>query len=365
MPRFLQISNFYPDYLGDFYAARPHLATAPYDVQMNAILDDNFAGAHTFTRALQPHGFETLFVLANNPHMQRAWLKEKGIQIDESAVCLQATLAQIAMFDPDIFYTTDVITFHAGFFRAVKKRPPLIVGWRGFPITAGTDLSFYDLILSSFDRMFTEAKQHGAHQVERFHPGFPEDWAVAHEPRKIEYDVVFSGSVTREHLRRIELLNVIADMSRDPLQGFKFGVFIARDQMLSPLVQSLNQGARWSQDMLRVMRNARITINIDVDSFAGQPPNMRLIEATGAGAFLLTSHHPELAHFFEPGAEIDTFRTPQELLSKIGYYLTFPERADEIALAGQARCMEDHSVSKRAAWLADILKSALARKQAA
>ena len=365
MPRFLQISNFYPDYLADFYRQRPVLAVASYETQMNALLQDNFSGAHTFNRPLMAHGFETMLVLANNPHVQRAWLKERNIPIDEGAVCLQATLLQIESFNPDIFYTTDVVTFQTEFFRALKRRPTLVAGWRGFPLPPGTDLSSYDLILSSFDRIFKDAKAHGAHDVTRFHPGFPDDCAVARAPRQIEYDVVFSGSVTREHLKRIELINLLAEASRDPLSSFKFGVFVARDQMLSPLVQSMNRGARWSQDMLRTLRNARIAINIDVDSFDAQPPNVRLMEATGAGAFLLTSHHPELANFFEPGAEIETFRTPQELISKISYYLAFPDRADEIARCGQERCMKDNAISGRAAWLAVILKSALARKQAA
>lgn len=73
--------------------------------------------------------------------------------------------------------------------------------------------------------------------------------------------------------------------------------------------------------MLRLLRSARIVVNIDTDAFGAQPPNMRLIEAPGAGAFLITSHHPELAKFFTPGEELETFPTPQELASKILYYV--------------------------------------------
>ena len=85
------------------------------------------------------------------------------------------------------------------------------------------------------------------------------------------------------------------------------------------------------------------------------------IEATGSGAFLLTTHHPELAKFFEPGEEIETFRTPQELAAKISYYLAMPDRADEIARRGQERCLREHSRSARASWLAEILNAAIAR----
>lgn len=360
MPRFLQINTFYPDYLIDFYAARPHLQTASYAAQMDALLDDEFSGTHMFTRPLRAHGFETLNVIANSPFAQRAWLKENGYPVGEKIDLAWTTLRQIHDFAPDVFYTNDVVTFHSGFFRAVEKRPPVVAGWRGFPMPANTDLSAYDLILTSFDRMFDEAKARGARFVERFHPGFPDESAVLREPRTIAWDVVVSGSVTTQHQKRVQLINMIAEMSHAQ-PGFTFGLHTPRPQPLSPLAQQMNQGAVWGVQMLRTLRNARILVNIDVDAFEGQPPNMRLIEATGSGAFLITSHHPELAKFFEPGEEIETFRTPQELAAKIQYYLMSPERADEIARRGQQRCLKDHARSARAGWFADILRDALAR----
>ncbi len=360
VPRFLQVNTFYPDYLMDFYAARPQLEHASYETQMDALLDDEFSGTHIWTRPLKAHGFETLNVIANNPFTQRAWLREHGYTVGDKVDSAFATLRQIHDFAPDVFYTNDVATFHSGFLRAVEKRPRVVAGWRGFPLPAGSDLSSYDLILTSFDRMFTEAASKGARHVERFHPGFPDESPVLREPREIKFDVVLSGSVTTQHLRRIQLINMIIEMSREA-PGFSVGLFTPRPQPLSQAAQAINRGARWGLEMLRTIRSGRILVNIDVDAFDGQPPNMRLIEATGAGAFLLTTHHPELANFFEPGEEIETFRTPQELFSKINYYLAMPERADEIARRGQERCMREHSRSARAAWFADIMRKALER----
>jgi spore maturation protein CgeB len=360
--RFLQITPFYPAYLTDFYAARPHLARAPYATQIDALLDDGFSGSHMFTRALRTHGFETFHVVANNPHSQAAWMREHG-HGGENVDAAAASLMQIETIAPDIVYTTDVVTLHSGFFRRLNRTPPVVAGWRGFPIPAGTNLSSYDLVLTSFDRIFDEARACGAKYVERFHPGFPEDSPILKEPRQIMRDVVFSGTVTRQHMRRIQVLNMLAEMSLDPAARFSFNLFMPDASALSPLAQSLNRGAVWADDMLRLLRSARIVVNVDVDSF-GQPPNMRLIEATGAGAFLLTTHHPEIASFFEPGEEIETFRTPQELAAKILYYLGEPARADEIARRGQERCLRDHALSKRAAWFADIMRGALDRARA-
>jgi len=98
----------------------------------------------------------------------------------------------------------------------------------------------------------------------------------------------------------------------------------------------------------------------NVDAFDNQPPNMRLIEATGAGSFLLTPDHSELPSFFSPTEEIETFRTPAELMAKIRYFLSDEEAREAIALRGQQRCLKDHALSARALWLKDILIEELA-----
>lgn len=359
--RFMQINTFYPDYLMDFYTARGHLMNASYDVQIDALLDDGFADSHIFTRPLRAQGFETMQVIANNSVAQGAWLREQGLAVGNKVDSALATLRQIERFAPDIVYKTDVQTLHSGFFSRLAKRPPVIAGWRGFPLPADTNLSAYDLILTSFDRIFAEAQARGARHVERFHPGFPEDSPVIKEPRHIKWDVVISGTVTQQHQKRIQIINMLAELSRDPAAPFRLGLYMPNASFLSPFAQSLNRGAVWAHDMLRLLRGARIVVNIDVDAFGGQPPNMRLIEATGAGTFLLTTDHPELPTFFDPGREIDTFRTPQELAAKLLYYLAQPALADEMAARAQERCLKEHGLSKRAAWFADLMRAALAR----
>ena len=270
MPRFLQVNTFYPDYLVDFYARRPQLQSAPYEVQIGALLDDGFSGVHMFARSLRAHGFETMQVVANNRFAQSAWLREHGHQ--GAADFASVVQMQVKEFAPDVFYTTDVTTFNPRFFSGLHARPPVIAGWRGFPLMAAEDLSCFDLILTSFDRMFDEAKDHGARRVERFHPGFPRDCPVLAEPRRFDWDVVVSGSVTAQHKRRVQIVNMLGEMSRDPAQKFTFGLFAPRAEALSPAVQVMNKGALWGLDMLRLIRNACMVVNIDVDAFDGQPP---------------------------------------------------------------------------------------------
>jgi hypothetical protein len=358
--RFLQINTYYPAYLQDFYAARPQLLSANYETQIDALLDDGFSDSHIFSRTLKEHGFETFQVAINNPASQNAWLASQGLPLRPDNEHAVTALQQIEHFAPDIVYTTDVVTLRSSLLHQLKTRPRLIAGWRGYPLPENADLSAYDLILTSFDRIFEEAKARGAKSVERFHPGFPESISVLDVPRSSQWDVTFSGSVTPEHSRRIGLINLLAEISGDPNSPFSFGIFMPDANALSPLVQSLNQPALWAHDMLRLLRASKIVVNIDVDAFGSQPPNMRLIEATGAGAFLLTPFHPELKNFFEPGEEVETFRNENELISKIQYYLADSSARERIARRGQERCLRDHNHKARTAWIADIFRNAVA-----
>ena len=362
--RFLQVNTFYPSYLEDFYGDRPELVDAAYATQINALLDDGFASSHIFTRPLRALGLKTLQVIANNPIAQGAWLRDQGLPVPDAVNSAQVTKQQIETFEPDILYFTDIVTFDSRFIRTLSRKPEIVSGWRGFPSPAGTDLSEYDVVMTSFDRIINEAVNLGAKSAVKFSPGFPEECPVLKEERNIKWDVVFSGTVTHQHTNRIAMLDMLAQHSKDPIQPFSFGLFMTDVSALPPHVQAFNQGARWADDMLRTLRNARIVVNVDVDAFGNQPPNMRLIEATGAGAFLITPYHPELKNFFEPGIEVETFRNENELLSKILYFLDNPDQCDDIANRGQARCLEDHGLRGRTVWFKDILVGALESKRA-
>lgn len=139
--RFLQINTYYPAYLHDFYAARPHLLSADYNTQIDALLDDGFSDSHIFSRSLRDHGFETLQVAINNPISQNAWLTSQNLPMKPDNEHVVTTLQQIEAFAPDIVYTTDVVTLASSLLNQLKVRPRVVAGWRGYPLPATADLS--------------------------------------------------------------------------------------------------------------------------------------------------------------------------------------------------------------------------------
>jgi spore maturation protein CgeB len=87
---------------------------------------------------------------------------------------------------------------------------------------------------------------------------------------------------------------------------------------------------------------------------------MRLFEATGMGACLLTDWKPNLTELFEPDVEVAVYRTPAECVDKAHYLLEHDAERRAIAAAGQRRTLRDHTYERRIAVLERILLDALA-----
>jgi SAM-dependent methyltransferase len=83
---------------------------------------------------------------------------------------------------------------------------------------------------------------------------------------------------------------------------------------------------------------------------------MRLFEATGCGALLVTDYKDNLNELFEIGKEVVAYRSPEECAALIKYYLAHPDEAREIAWAGQQRTLREHTYTARMEQTAEILR---------
>ena len=63
---------------------------------------------------------------------------------------------------------------------------------------------------------------------------------------------------------------------------------------------------------------------------------------------------------FAPGTEAVAYETSQELVDQVRYYLEHEDERAEIAAAGQARTLRDHTYGRRMKELAALLEDAAA-----
>ncbi len=207
----------------------------------------------------------------------------------------------------------------------------------------------------------------GAKHTAYFYPGMPGGIEGGFAGVQPELDVLFTGSWTiQQHDTRNRMLERVArEAASTP-----FSFALHTDPGHLPVPEALRPFVLrpvFGQAMHQALRRARIVLDAradhklrspkgDTDLGGGDTVNMRLFEATGAGAFLLTQHVPDLHRFFEPGYEIETYRSADELIEKIRYYLAHPDEREAIARRGQERSLRDYDMPVRARVFDRILR---------
>jgi len=361
--KFLQLFPLYGEYVTEFYAARPDLAAQTYSAQNAALVDDGFGLVHMFARYLAPHGFETEIVFTEAEPAQRRWLAEHSPAplTQPENWRLEIAARQVDAARPDILYITEPVAFDRRFLSLLTHRPRMIVAWKAAAIPPGTDWHGIDLILSNFTPTFGRALERGAARAEFFTPGFPDHLAEELPDEGKFWDVSFIGSVSSEHRTRTDYLNSLAKAQLVRDHDFSLGYFLrtAEPAIVPVGVAMHNRGALWGRAMHRVLKGSRIALNIGIDLAKGETGNMRMIEATGLGSFLLTEYQDNIRRYFEPGLEIETFGSQGELAEKIRHYLADADAREAVARRGRARCLRDFPMSKSVARLAEFIHAHL------
>ena len=111
----------------------------------------------------------------------------------------------------------------------------------------------------------------------------------------------------------------------------------------------------FGSEMLRVLAKSKITFHRRADLVDGCAGAMRLFEATGMGAMLLTDEDSDIGLVFEPGVEVVTYSSYEDCVEKIRYYLEHESERELIAAKGQERTMKEHSLDSRFSFIAEQL----------
>lgn len=113
-------------------------------------------------------------------------------------------------------------------------------------------------------------------------------------------------------------------------------------------------------DMFKKMHSSRVTLNCHPPLAEGEVGNMRMFEATGAGACLLTDDGTNMKDLFEDGKELVTYKNADDCIEKVNYLLSHENERKQIADAGQRRTLKDHTIENRCkeinTYLQEILK---------
>lgn len=348
--RILFINTYYSGFLQKLYQDNQELPSLPYWQQKRVVQEQCFGDSDFYSSGMIAAGWDADDLVANCPQLLAAWADDHGV--DKSA-WENVLLAQVREFEPDVLYFQDVSLATGNLLEMLRPHAGLVAGQIASPMPPQTDLTGIDLLFSSFP-----------HFVEQFRIQGKAAWyqPLAFEPRILQwlhpserkYPVTFVGGLSPHHGKGLEQLTAIA--AQEPFDVWGYGA-----QQLpsdSPLLEH-HHGEVWGLDMFNILRQSAITLNRHIDVAGDYANNMRLFEATGCGALLITDYRSNLHRLFEIGREVVAYRSAEEAAGLISYYRAYPDEAAEIAAAGQRRTLRDHTYTARMAQTAEILERQL------
>ena len=390
--RILVLNADYPRFLSWLYRRHAGLESADYAAQMSARNASLFGVADFYSRNFTALGHAAAEIHVNNVWLQTAWAREHGMAVEATPAAatgtiplpawLQRTIAplkpmlrplarkvglspsldaqaeaillsQIEDFKPDVVLNQDTFHVDPGLMRRVKAiGNPILIGQIGISPSRGVDWSVYDLMMSQLPAIVEFFRRLGV-RAEVSHLAFEPAILEALPPAPaVDMDVSFVGTVSPDHQQRIALLEAVAERH-------DLNLFGTPPQAL-PVSSRLHrcfQGEVWGADMYQALRRSKITLNSHIDMVGGEAGNMRLFEATGVGAFLLTDFKDNLHTLFAPDREVAVWRSIEDCLDVIGRAITNADERAAIARAGQARTMAQHTYRHRAAEILGFIES--------
>lgn len=95
-------------------------------------------------------------------------------------------------------------------------------------------------------------------------------------------------------------------------------------------------------DVINYYKRTRINLNIHVEGHTGY--NCRTFEVMGNNNFLLSDVQNKCGLVLKEETNFDIYKSPQELLEKIQYYLSHQEKRDQVASAGGKLVREKYNL---------------------
>jgi hypothetical protein len=186
--------------------------------------------------------------------------------------------------------------------------------------------------------------------------GFDPRWADATRASERPIDAIFVGSFSRLQPQTAPLLRTVADR----VPGLRIYGPVAADVLAEYGLTDNYVGPAWGREMFGLLAKSKLVINRHGAVAGEYAVNMRMFETTGTGAALVTEKKSNLTTLFEPGVEVLAYDSHEEAAELAADLLADPERLDQVASAGQARTLGEHTYAHRAHTLAGVIEGSLA-----
>lgn len=369
--RFLIVDTLYGGFLQWLYGERaPGLAGKSFAEQYATQVNGFFHTAGAWSEPLRKLGHEVLDVSANNAPMQLRWMVENDLfdvaksysdglvfggytlrQRQEVNWQVAIVAEQVKRFRPDVLLCANLYAFDDTFLELVRGHYGKAIGQHA-AVMPKTSLKGYDLIISSLPNQVDAFRTAGI-RAELVGLAFDERLLAHLEDRGRRHDLAFIGSVSADHQGRARFLAEIA--RRHAVDFWGSAQWPAGTDLAGTTIRQ--RPPLFGLPMYQVMRDCRMVLNYHLDAAGDYANNLRLFEATGVGALLVTDAKRNLGDYFEPGIECLAYTDTADAIRQLDHFLAHPDEAEAIAKAGQARTLKDHTYHNRVGPLLALVES--------
>ena len=355
-PRILFVDTYYPAVLK---SRNLSITGLPYEKGLANLLNLGFGTADFASSAMRQAGWEARDIVANADSLQAAWRSEHGGTDIDSEERVRTVIAQVREFDPDVVAVQAASLLAADDLEELRKDGRVIVLFASYALDAHVPLELYDVMFTSFPHY--EAIYGKRVRVEYLPLAFcPE--AIPKEPDPArDLPVSFVGGLGYRHIWRAAE-SVLEAVARE-IPSFSWWGYGQGNLAADSALRKAWKGEAWGREMYRIYRRSKIVVNRHGEIAQGFANNMRLFEATGSGAMVLTEDAPNLCHLFLPGQEIVPYSSGTDLIQKLRHYLDHDEEREKIAKAGSGATHARHTYTHRGERIDRILRPLVATRR--
>ena len=389
--RFLKFTTVYDEFIRQFLTENPDCGSLAFDEVYSRFVRTEYGLSDYYARHMRSLGHEAEDMFANLEVLQMAWARQRNINYREDSWVRDIVMAQVHEFSPTVLFLQDLYLFDAQFREQIRKAFDsrlLMLGWRAAPTPDFGAFQDMDLIFTSVPHFADAFRRSGVRSAclpFGFETGILERVKI---PTVRNHEFAFLGNLgnrigphSERHLLLTRLLedtplqvwgersastSLAARAARKAaglIPGLGKGVF--GTGRMAPTAAGTSQppprggNTIWERAADRchppvfgrsyydVLANSRIVLNSHIDISGEYAGNMRLFEATGMGACLLTDWKQNLGELFEPEVEVVTYRSAEECVDRARYLLRNDGVREKIARAGQKRTLQEHNYRNR------------------
>ena len=368
--RLLVVDHYYPPAVEAIYGADRELAELPYAAQLERVHDALFGETAFEVAALAETGHDASDWLLNVRPLVSAWYQEAGRVLPGSKIrprlrrgwlpwmgrtetgwTSEALLARVRELQPDVVHIQCPSLVPTDTLRALRPIARLVSGQLASDVPPDIDFSVYGLMVSSVPSLVRRFRASGIN-AEWLPLAFEASLPDRIGPLARDVAVSFVGSISASHSSRVDVLDAVAKAAHLEVWTSDSSAIPSR----SPIRPGLHVAA-FGRGMYSILRRSRIALNNHARIAEGEANNLRLYEATGMGALLVTEAAPNLRDLFDVDREVVTYRNPADAAAVVRHYVEHPDEASVIAAAGQSRTLHDHNWRNRMSRLVELAAS--------